>query len=282
MPQSPADRPPRDFNTMRVGLFVPPVTSTSFFPRWGWRPLDVLERLGVDVEFPPGQTCCGQPMANTGCTEDARPLAHKFFREFREFEHVVCPVRELHGDGTAPLRRVLGTALPKFDALRGRTFELVRISDRRAPNRRLAGTIPAPGGAASELSRTAGVAVGGLQRDRRRLPSARPAVCLESLDGIEFAELKRPDECCGFGGKFAVGQEAVSCMMGPRPARRPSTSRDRGADRCRYVLSHAPGRTDPQARTEYPRDAHRRDPRRLHNGGSTDSTCQRRTITDRK
>ena len=45
-------------------------------------------------------------------------------------------------------------------------------------------------------------------------PFSKARQLLESLDGIEFAELSRPDECCGFGGTFAVAEEAVSCMMG--------------------------------------------------------------------
>ncbi|MCB1233426.1 MAG: (Fe-S)-binding protein, partial [Verrucomicrobiae bacterium] len=59
---------------MRVGLFIPCYID-QLFPDVGIATLELLERFGCEVDFPAGQTCCGQPMANTGCWEDARPLA---------------------------------------------------------------------------------------------------------------------------------------------------------------------------------------------------------------
>ena len=59
---------------MQVGLFIPCYID-QFFPDVGFATLEVLERFGAQVEFPVAQTCCGQPMANTGCTDQAAPLA---------------------------------------------------------------------------------------------------------------------------------------------------------------------------------------------------------------
>ena len=75
---------------MRVGLFIPCYVD-QFYPDVGMATLELLERFGCDVEFPPQQTCCGQPMANTGCWDDAKPLAETFLKLFAPYDAVVCP-----------------------------------------------------------------------------------------------------------------------------------------------------------------------------------------------
>ena len=75
---------------MRVGLFIPCYVD-QFYPQIGMATVKVLERLGIEVDFPEAQTCCGQPMANTGCLDDTRPLAERFLEIFADYEHVVCP-----------------------------------------------------------------------------------------------------------------------------------------------------------------------------------------------
>ncbi len=73
-----------------VGLFIPCYID-QFYPQVGMATAELLERCGVTFDFPAEQTCCGQPMANTGCTEDARPLAEKFVRIFAPYDYVVAP-----------------------------------------------------------------------------------------------------------------------------------------------------------------------------------------------
>ena len=75
---------------MLVGLFIPCYID-QLYPQVGMATVEVLERLGVEIDYPQGQTCCGQPMANTGCVEEARPLAVRFFKLFQDYEYVVCP-----------------------------------------------------------------------------------------------------------------------------------------------------------------------------------------------
>ncbi|MBP60038.1 MAG: Fe-S oxidoreductase, partial [Planctomycetaceae bacterium] len=74
----------------RVGLFIPCYID-QLYPQVGVAVLELLKRFDVVVEFPAAQTCCGQPMANTGCDNDARPLAEKFLQVFQDYDHVVCP-----------------------------------------------------------------------------------------------------------------------------------------------------------------------------------------------
>lgn len=196
---------------MRVGLFIPCYID-QLYPRVGMATAEVLEHFGVEVEFPPEQTCCGQPMANTGLTEQTRPLAERFLATFGACERVVCP----SGSCTSMVRHHYDdylTGKPGFDELKSNTFELTEFlvdvlkvesipgefAHRVGLHQSCHGLRELRLGSSSEI-------VGESFNKARSL--------LESLNGIELTELTRPDECCGFGGTFAVAEEAVSCMMG--------------------------------------------------------------------
>jgi L-lactate dehydrogenase complex protein LldE len=75
---------------MKVGLFIPCYID-AFFPEVGIATLELLERLGCAVEYPLDQTCCGQPMANSGCQEDAAATEAHFVRCFQNSDTVVGP-----------------------------------------------------------------------------------------------------------------------------------------------------------------------------------------------
>lgn len=196
---------------MRVGLFIPCYID-QLFPQVGMATVDLLERFGVEVDFPEGQTCCGQPMANTGLTEQTRPLAEKYYDLFREYDHVVCP----SGSCTAMVRHHYDEYLsdkPDFATFKNRTYELTEFLVDVLKVESVAGKYPHHVGLHQSCH--------GLRE--LRLGSASEIVgpkfnkarqLLASLEGIRLSELKRADECCGFGGTFAVAEEAVSCMMG--------------------------------------------------------------------
>jgi L-lactate dehydrogenase complex protein LldE len=196
---------------MRVALFVPCYVD-QLWPRVALATVRVLERLGVEVVFPEEQTCCGQPMANAGSADAAAPLAHRFLEVFGGFEAVVCP----SGSCTSMVRNHYDPFLagrPGFEKLKASTFELcefvadvlrVKSLDGRFPHRvglhqSCHGLRELGLGTPSELLLPRSSKVGGL---------------LATLSGIELVPLARADECCGFGGTFAVQEEAVSCLMG--------------------------------------------------------------------
>lgn len=196
---------------MQVGLFIPCYVD-QFYPDVGLATVELLQRFGIEVDYPEDQTCCGQPMANTGCTDDARPLAERFLQVFGKYEYVVGP----SGSCVAMVRRHYDELLhgvPGFEELKSRTFELCEFLTDVLKVERIEGRFPyrvglhqschglreLRMGSSSEI-------VGPSYSKARRL--------LESLEGIELVDLSRPDECCGFGGTFAVSEEAVSCMMG--------------------------------------------------------------------
>jgi L-lactate dehydrogenase complex protein LldE len=196
---------------MRVGLFIPCYID-QLFPQVGMATVELLERFDVEVDFPEGQTCCGQPMANTGLIEQARPLAEKYYDVFRDYEYVVCP----SGSCTSMVRNHYGDYLsdkPDFSTFTKRTFELteflvdvLKIESIEGKYAHQVGLHQSCHGLRELRLGSSSEVVGESFNKARQL--------LESLEGIELSELKRPDECCGFGGTFAVAEEAVSCMMG--------------------------------------------------------------------
>jgi len=194
-----------------VGLFIPCYVD-QFFPQVGLATVEILERLNVSVDFPREQTCCGQPMANTGCTSAAEPLARRFVEIFRNYEAVVCP----SGSCVAMVRQHYHEYFhddPDYERVRSRTFELCEYLTDVLKISSLPGRFPHRVGLHQSCH--------GLRELRLGQSSeivgasfSKARQLLESLEGIEIVDLKRADECCGFGGTFAVSEEAVSCMMG--------------------------------------------------------------------
>jgi L-lactate dehydrogenase complex protein LldE len=196
---------------LTVGLFIPCYVD-QLFPDVGVATWRLLERHGVRVEYPEAQTCCGQPMANSGCSADAAPLAHKFLDLFRGYEYVVAP----SGSCVSMVRNHYDAFLagqPGFDHLKRSTYELCEFLVDVLKLERFEGRFPHKVGlhqschGLRELRLASGT--------ERRIPAFNKVrSLLAGIDGLELVELARPDECCGFGGTFAVGEEAVSCMMG--------------------------------------------------------------------
>lgn len=197
---------------MRVGLFIPCYID-QFYPDVGMATVELLEQVGCEVEFPEEQTCCGQPMANTGCWSDAKPLAERFLSIFGRFDAVVCPSGSCVAMVTHHYNEFLA-GKTGFEELKKKTFELTEfLTDVRPleslPNVRF----PHRVGLHNSCHGLRELRLG--SSSERMLPTFSKARQLLGLvEGLELVELKRNDECCGFGGTFAVTEEAVSCMMG--------------------------------------------------------------------
>ena len=195
---------------MDVALFVPCYID-QLYPRVGLATAELLERQGVRVHFPEAQTCCGQPMANSGFFDDARQLARKMLDVFSPYEQVVCP----SGSCTSMVRNHYPELLPgdpRVAALRAKTRELCEFLH-DVLQVRPRGRFDARVGlhqschALRELRTASG-------SERLVPPYSKTRALLEGIEGLQLAELSRADECCGFGGTFAVSEEAVSCAMG--------------------------------------------------------------------
>lgn len=195
---------------VEVGLFIPCYVD-QFYPRVGLSTVELLERQGVKVDFPQEQTCCGQPMANSGCFSEAAPLARKFLSVFSRYQYVVCP----SGSCASMVRNHYRNLLPdssELDEMRGKVYELceflhdvLKVQPRgRFPHR--VGLHQSCHGL-RELRLGAG-------SERRISGFDKIRDLLSGLEGLELVQLARPDDCCGFGGTFAVYEEAISCAMG--------------------------------------------------------------------
>lgn len=196
---------------MKVGLFIPCYVN-AVYPEVGVASYKLLDYLGVDVDYPLEQTCCGQPMANAGFEDKAIPLAAEFDRLFDKYDYVVGPsascvafVREHHPDLLKKEGHTCRTSgkiydiceflhdVVKVDKLPGKFPHKVSIHNSCHGVRELHLS------SASELN----------------IPRYSKIKDLLSLmEGIELFEPAHVDECCGFGGMFAIEEPSVSVCMG--------------------------------------------------------------------
>ncbi len=196
-----------------VALFVPCYVD-QLRPAVGIAALELLEARGFAVAFPRGQTCCGQPFLSAGAPRDAAKLAASFARTFSRYDAVVAP----SGSCAATLRKHLAHLVPGEEAraLGERVFELCEFlvahseaSVSAQPSAEFPHRVALH--ASCHALRELRLGSPSETREPPRLDPAR--VLLERVPGVELVPLARPDECCGFGGVFAVEEEAVSCRM---------------------------------------------------------------------
>ena len=112
---------------MKVSLFIPCLVDT-LVPEVGEATVQVLSRLGVSLEYPPGQTCCGQPAFNSGYWDDARRVARQFLRAFDDSETIVSPSGSCVSMIRNHYQRLFAdnpSELEKAKAIGERAFELV-------------------------------------------------------------------------------------------------------------------------------------------------------------
>lgn len=196
---------------MKVGLFIPCYVD-AIYPKVGIATLELLERLGVDVEVPLNQTCCGQPMANEGDQKHAAGAEAHFCEIFGDYDYVVGPA-----GSCVKQVRVHMDAIPQTEVvkkIRKNTYELVEfltdiLKVTEIPNAVFEHKIAIHNSCSS---------IRGLHlasRSEWMEPRFnKTEALLEKVKGIQIEHIDRPDECCGFGGTFCVTDEAVSSQMG--------------------------------------------------------------------
>ena len=192
---------------MKVALQVTCIND-AMFPQTGRAVVRLLRRLGVDVDFPMAQTCCGQPMVNTGYLDEAIPAVRQYVEAFADYDAVVTPsgscagsVRHQHElvarrAGDPALQAAVATMSPKAYELSEFLVDVVGVTDVGAyfPHR----TTYHP---TCHSLRMLGV-------------GDRPRRLLESVRGITLVDLPMASECCGFGGTFALKNADTSVAMG--------------------------------------------------------------------
>lgn len=188
----------------RVALFVTCLVD-QLFPHVGMSMASVLERLGYKVDFPENQTCCGQPAFNSGYRGEARAVARHFIRTFAGYERIVVPsgsCTSMIVHHFADLFRKEPETLARVADLEKRVWEfstflteVARVEDVGA---RLAEVVTFHDGCH-------GLRELGIRAAPRRL--------LARVRDLELREMRPDDECCGFGGTFAVKFAELSGAM---------------------------------------------------------------------
>jgi len=192
--------------SLRVSLFITCYNDT-LFPETGKAVVRVLERLGHTVEFPAGQTCCGQMHWNTGYQAEAMPLLSRFVDQFREAEAVVAPssscvamMRDHYPKMAASLEDA--RLIAEIDELLPKVFEFSEFLTKRLGLEDVGAYYPhrVTYHASCHGLRNLGLGDG-------------PVRLLKAVRGIDLVELPGLEQCCGFGGTFAVKNADVSGAM---------------------------------------------------------------------
>jgi L-lactate dehydrogenase complex protein LldE len=180
---------------VRIALFVTCVAD-AMFPDAASATVTILERLEHDVVFPEEQTCCGQMHLNSGYPDEAARLARRFTKIFAGFDAIVAPSASCVGTVRELYRELVPTAraLP--------VFELSEFLVQRLHREDLGASFPHrvvyhPTCHSLRVTRVGDA----------------PLRLLRRVRGLELVELQRADECCGFGGTFAVKNSDTSSAI---------------------------------------------------------------------
>jgi len=191
---------------MRIALFIACYNDT-LFPETGIAVVRVLERLGHTVEFPAAQTCCGQMHYNTGYQAEAVPLVRRFVEVFRECDVVCVPssscvamIREHYekiavASGDKLLQSEVATLLPRI-------YEFTELLVHRLGVEDVGAVYPHRVTYHASCHSLRSLHVGNL-----------PMRLLKNVRDIELVRLERVEQCCGFGGTFAIKNADVSSAM---------------------------------------------------------------------
>jgi len=217
---------------MRVGLFIPCYVD-QFYPQVGIATLQLLEKFGCEVVYPAGQTCCGQPMANSGFQHLTKGTNDLFIKNFSGFDYIVSPsgscvlhIKDhLHSEpdphSSAAQRTPAGAHGTAADpghadpaaGIRHRIFELVEFLTDIVKVEKLDAQFRHRVGLHQSCHGQRGLKLSQMS-ELMAPPFSKPEYLLKQVKGIQLVELDRKDECCGFGGTFCVAEEAVSVKMG--------------------------------------------------------------------
>lgn len=195
---------------MRVGLFIPCYID-QFYPGAGIATLQLLEKLGVEVCYPPNQTCCGQPMANSGFGHLTTGCNTLFIENFSEYDYIVSP----SGSCVLHIREHLHDHDREAEAkeVAHKTWELTSFLTDVLKVTSLPAKFPHKVGVHHSCHGQRGLMLS--QMSELVAPGfSKPGSLLQMVEGIEIVSLSRKDECCGFGGTFCVAEEAISAKMG--------------------------------------------------------------------
>jgi L-lactate dehydrogenase complex protein LldE len=187
-----------------VSLFIPCLVD-QFYPQIGEAVVRVLTRLGLNVDYPQDQTCCGQPAFNSGYRKEARKLAERFIKIFEEAEVVVAP----SGSCVAMVRKHYPEIFrneknwyERSEKLAEKVFEFSEFIVKIMGQRDLGAQFPRRVTYHDSCSVLRSIGV-----------REEPRALIRAVKGIEFVDLKDSERCCGFGGTFSVKFGELSSIL---------------------------------------------------------------------
>lgn len=194
---------------MKVGLFIPCYVD-ALYPHVGIATYKLLKQLGVEVEYPQKQTCCGQPMGNAGFQQKAEKLVEDYDKLFAKYDYVVAP-----SASCAAYVRFFHPGIVKHECRTAqKTMDVVEfihdvIKPKALPWAKFHRKV-------SLHNSCHGVRELGLSSpSERNIPRFNKIKdLLQMVEGIDIREPERVDECCGFGGMFSIEEPDVSARMG--------------------------------------------------------------------
>jgi L-lactate dehydrogenase complex protein LldE len=195
----------------KIGLFIPCYIDLVY-PEVGIATLELLEKFGLDVGFPLNQTCCGQPMSNSGDQANSAAAERLFVSNFHEYDYIIGPAGSCVKQVRCHFDAIDQTNDVKH--VRQHTYELVEF---------LHDILKVESFPWAEFPHS--VALHNSCSSIRGLGIAKPSeimgpyfnkteALLSKVKGLVLVPVDRPDDCCGFGGTFCVTDEAVSARMG--------------------------------------------------------------------
>lgn len=188
----------------KVSLFIQCIID-GIYPEVGFAVVRIFEKLGIDIECPAQQTCCGQPAYNSGYRKEAKRVAEHFIDVFRDADVIVCPSGSCVNMVRNHYPELFRDDVKMFETAKdigSRTFELteylvdvLKVEDLGV---RYDGRITYHD--SCHLMRGIGV-------------MEQPRKLIKKIRGAEFIEMKDSDRCCGFGGAFSVKYPEISTAI---------------------------------------------------------------------
>lgn len=197
---------------MKVGLFIP-CFMNELYPKSCMATLKLLENVGLDVEYPMNQTCCGQPMANSGCSKDMKELAYQFVENFKSYDYIVAPSGSCVTMVKEHYEPFFEDDNPDYNKVKTSIYEVCEFLHDIIKIDSLDISFPYKVGVHNSCHGHRALGLG--SPSELNIPANNKLKNLLNLiPDIEIVELKRDDECCGFGGTFCVSEEDISVAMG--------------------------------------------------------------------
>ena len=193
----------------KVALFIPCFID-SIYPNVALATQKILTDLGFNVSYPLDQTCCGQPLYNSGFKDEAKELADRFYEIFKDYDYIVAPSASCISMVKVHYKDLLD--LKRFEELSKKSFEICEFLHDEVKLKNLEVSFPH----SISLHRSChGLRELNLSTSSElNLPyQDKVTNLLKQVKDIEILPMKMDEECCGFGGTFSINEPQLSISM---------------------------------------------------------------------